>query len=724
MKVLILFALLWSPLWVSAQVTTERLQDAGADENNWLTHGRTYSEARESPLTQITKDNIDQLGLAWSFDTDTTRGLEATPLVVDGVMYTSLSWSEVIANDARTGELLWRYNPQVPREWAANACCDVVNRGVAAWADMIYVGTLDGRLVALDRKTGKPRWEVLTIDPERPYTITGAPRVVNGKVIIGNGGAEYGVRGYVSAYDGQTGEQVWRFYTVPGDPKEPYESATMAMAAKTWTGDVYYKVGGGGTVWDSMAYDPQLNLLYIGVGNGSPWNRWVRSPDGGDNLFLSSIVALDADTGAYRWHYQTTPSDTWDYTATQHMILADLEIRGELRQVIMQAPKNGFFYVLDRASGELLAADPYVPVTWASHVDLETGRPVETPNADHLGQPQSTSPAALGGHSWQPMAYNHAERLVFIPAMEIAQLYSTPEEFKYQEGHHWNLGQGEADPMTRMLATLPESLVMAVAKHIARGKLIAWDPLLGEERWHVPHTGMWNGGVLTTTTGLVFQGNGNRQLAAFDAADGRQLWQASTGSGVVAAPISYAVDGEQYVAVLAGWGGIGGLLAPQFTVAKGTNRLLAFKLGGAETIVDEVPQQYLAEAPPPRRGDENSIERGAVLYELHCQRCHGMNIGHGGVIRDLRYMSKGTHEIFQQIVRGGIYSGLGMVSFDDVLDEAQANDIHNYLIELSHQTWDTQNESGWWVEIRDSVLGFFGDLAGSLLGPPSDIQAD
>ncbi len=362
---------------VTATVDSERVTNANSEPGNWLAHGRTYDESRFSPLTKINADNVGELGLAWYFDTGTDRGLEASPIVVDGVMYTSGSWSVVFANNAKTGELIWSYDPKVPKEWGAKACCDVVNRGVAVWKGRVYVGTIDGRLIALDAVTGEVAFDVNTIDRTKPYTITGAPRIVNDKVIIGNGGAEYGVRGYVTAYDTTSGEQVWRFYTVPGDPEQPFENPILEEAAKTWTGR-WWTMGGGGTVWDSMAYDPELNLLYIGVGNGSPWNQFLRSPGGGDNLFLSSVVALNPDTGEYVWHYQTTPGDTWDYTATQHMILADLMIEGEVRKVIMQAPKNGFFYVLDRVTGEFISADAYVPITWATSVDPETGRPVET----------------------------------------------------------------------------------------------------------------------------------------------------------------------------------------------------------------------------------------------------------------------------------------------------------------------------------------------------------
>jgi quinohemoprotein ethanol dehydrogenase len=693
-----------------AKVDGDRIANANEEPGNWLTHGRTYAEERESPLTQITPDNVETLGLAWYYDTGTRRGLEASPLVIDGRMYSSLSWSRVVANDARTGRELWRFDPEVPRQWGVNACCDVVNRGVAAWGDNIYVGTIDGRLIALSSIDGSVQWETLTVDPNRPYTITGAPRAINGNIVIGNGGAEYGVRGYVSAYDAATGELVWRFYTVPGDPSLPYESDAMRRAAGTWTGDVYWKVGGGGTVWDSIAHDPELNLLYIGVGNGSPWNRWVRSPDGGDNLFLSSIVALDADNGEYVWHYQTTPADTWDYTATQHMVLTDIEVRGRTRQVIMQAPKNGFFYVLDRKTGELISADKYVPATWASHVDLESGRPVETAIADHSVDAQTTSPAAVGGHNWHPMAYNRGTGLVYIPAIQALQAYSTARSFNYRGGGHWNLGQAEpgTDPG---LNGMPPELIETILKKLMRGRLIAWDPESAEEVWRVEHDSLWNGGVLTTASGLVFQGTGDRRLVAYDAATGTKLWETETGTGVVAPPISYAIDGEQYIAVLAGWGGVGGIALPQTVHANGTSRILVYKLGGTASHPVDPVVLTMAEAPPPRTGTDATIAHGSSLYGQHCARCHGVLVGKGGVIKDLRYMAPATHEIFEEIVLGGVYDSLGMVSFADVLQPDDAQAIQDYLIDASHATWETQNASGW---SRD-LANWFYDLAGGVI---------
>jgi len=698
-------------------INAERLTNALAEPQNWLSHGKNYAEDRETELDQITPDNVTQLGLAWYYDTNTTRGLEATPLVIDGVMYSTLSWSRVVAHNAATGELLWQYDPEVPRAWGINACCDVVNRGLAAWGDNLYVGTIDGRLIALNAKTGTHVWSTLTIDPTKPYTITGAPRAINGKIIIGNGGAEYGVRGYVSAFDATDGKQLWRFYTVPGHPDAPFESPALQKAATTWTGDVYWRTGGGGTVWDSMAYDPEFNLLYIGVGNGSPWNRWIRSPQGGDNLFLSSIVALNPDTGDYVWHYQTTPGDTWDYTATQHMILADIELRGTTRKVIMQAPKNGFFYVLDRTTGELLSAEKYVPITWASHVDMETGRPVETPNADHSAKTQETSPAAFGGHNWHPMAYNSAEQLVYIPAIEAVQPYSTEANFNFKGDSSWNLGQAEPLGKGANGAGLPPALMKGVMSKLMRGKLMAWDPINAQVRWEVSHSVPWNGGVLSTRTGLVFQGTGDGRFVAYHAGTGEKLWEAPTGTGVVAPPISYAVEGTQYIALLVGWGGVGGLSLPQFVPANGTSRLLVYKLGGTASHPVAAKIARMQSAPPPVTGTQDQINKGNDLFIEHCARCHGLNIGEPGVIPDLRYMSADTRTLFNAIVLEGAYSGVGMVSFGHLLTEGDTEDLLHYLTQAANDTWELQEGASWWQSTTDWLYEKAGAAIGYFMQP-------
>ena len=454
-----------------AGVSDERLVNADAEPHNWLNHGRTWSEQRFSPLAQINDRNVSELKLAWHLDLPSKRGLEATPLVADGRMYTTGTWSRVYALDAAGGKLLWEYDPQVPPQKGIDACCDVVNRGLALWRDMVYVGTLDGRLIALDAMNGREVWSVQTTPGDRRYTITGAPRIVDGKVLIGNGGAEFDARGFVTAYDAATGEQVWRFYTVPGDPALPFENPILEQAAETWNGE-WWQYGGGGTVWDAISYDPELNLVYLGVGNGTPWNRRVRSPGGGDNLFLASIVALDADTGEYVWHYQTAPGDTWDFTATQHIMLADLEIGGEPRKVLMQAPKNGFFYV-----------------NWALRIDMRTGRPVEAPNARYQDGEFASSPAAPGGHNWHPMAYHPGTGLVYIPAQDLPWVYKEVEQFEFSKV---TVNTG-LDPV---IASMPED--PAIQKEIAellKGYLLAWDPLEQQARWTVEHPIAWNGGV-------------------------------------------------------------------------------------------------------------------------------------------------------------------------------------------------------------------------------------
>ncbi|HEY0301973.1 MAG TPA: PQQ-dependent dehydrogenase, methanol/ethanol family, partial [Rhizomicrobium sp.] len=425
----------------AANIDGDRVVRADDTPGDWLAHGRTYSEQRYSPLKDINADTVKQLGVAWEFRTNTVRGLESTPIVSDGIMFVTGSWSKVWALDAKTGRQIWFYDPEVPGKWGRYACCDVVNRGVAVWKGAVYVGTLDGRLVKLDARTGKPVWDINTIDRNRPYTITGAPRVVKGMVLIGNGGSEYGVRGYLTAYDADTGRQLWRFFTVPGDPRLPPEDKAMEDALKTWndggTTHKWWEQGGGGTAWDSMAYDPDLDLLYVGTGNGSSWNRNLRSPGGGDNLYLSSIVALRPATGEMVWHYQTTPGDDWDYPATQHISLADLTIDGVLRHVLMQAPKNGFFYVIDRATGQLISAQPYTTITWSKGVDMKTGRPVEVPGVRYARNPSVQIPGPIGAHNWQPMAFNPGTGLVYIPVIDGNFIYAQQHTLAYRPGA-WN----------------------------------------------------------------------------------------------------------------------------------------------------------------------------------------------------------------------------------------------------------------------------------------------
>jgi quinohemoprotein ethanol dehydrogenase len=663
------------------------LVDFNSSPNEWLLHGRTYSEERHSPLDQINTSNVDQIGLSWSFETGTNRGHETTPIVKDGVMFITAPWSVVHALDAKTGDLLWTHDPKVERAWANNACCDVVNRGVALYENSIFFGTIDGRLISLDKDTGTENWSILTIDKSRPYTITGAPRIVKGNVIIGNGGGEFGVRGYVTAYDVDSGDELWRFYTVPGNPNEPFESPEMEIAAKTWSGGKWWEYGGGGTVWDSMAYDPALDTLYIGTGNGSPWNRYVRSPGGGDNLYLSSIVALDPDTGDYKWHYQTTPGDSWDYTATQHMILADLEINGQMRKVIMQAPKNGFFYVIDRTNGELISAENYVPINWATHVDMETGRPVENPANNYFDTPALTTPGPLGGHNWQPMAFNPDTGLVYIPAQEMLFVYSHDKDFEYNP-KTWNTGQ--QIEMT-YLPKNPDELAMV--DKATFGYLLAWDPVAQKEVWREQYQRPWSGGLLSTAGDLVLQGTSDGRFIAFDAASGEILWSVDTGQGIIAPPITYMIDDEQYIAVQVGYGGAYALAGAFPSANKNPaqdGRMLVFKLGGEEM---SPPVQSIAKVNPvvpSMTTDALTIARGEYEYHEHCQFCHGAGVIGGGVIPDLRYLDEVGHKTFLGVILGGMHSEKGMASFKDVLSLEQANQIQAYIISQAKLTGVSQ----------------------------------
>ncbi len=648
------------------QIDDAALRNSDARAGEWITHGRTYSEQRFSPLKQIAGENVKDLGLAWSFDTETDRGLEATPIIVDGVMYATGSWSVVFALDARTGKLLWKWDPQAPRSYGARACCDVVNRGVAFYQGRVYVGTIDGRLAALDARTGKPVWQVVTVDQTKQYTITAAPRIVRGKVIIGNGGGEFGMRGYISAYDALTGKLVWRFYTVPGDPSKPFENPALAKAAKTWKGE-WWKVGGGGTVWDSLAYDPELDLLYVGTGNGSPWNQHVRSPGGGDNLYLSSILALRPTTGALVWHYQTTPGDTWDFTATQHMILADLKINGQNRKVLMQAPKNGFFYVLDRVTGELISAEPFVTVTWATGIDKQTGRPIEAPGVRYRDVPIQMQPGPLGGHNWQPMSYNPQTGLVYIPAQETGFIYGRERDFKYKT-RGWNTG-------------VDFGLVKDPPTALPPGHLLAWDPVAQKERWRVPYPAIWNGGTLTTAGNLVFQGTSDGRFVAYSADQGEKLWEVNVGTGVIASPVTYQLDGVQYVSIMVGWGGAFPLTGGNLGLPVTPGRLMTFALNGKQTVP-------LVAAIPPRppvpiefKASAEQIASGANLFAQNCAVCHGIAaLGGGGVLPDLRSSAPATFDQYQQIVLGGALINAGMPSFKQSLKPADVEAIRIYLL--------------------------------------------
>lgn len=638
--------------------------------DDWILHGRTFSEQRYSPLDAINTTTVATLGLAWQLDLGTDRGLEATPLMVDGTIFVSGTWSVVYAIDARTGLLKWRYDPKVPGPSARDSCCDVVNRGVAVWQGRVYSATFDGRLIALEAKTGKLIWEVDTVDHHFPYTITGAPRIVKGNVLIGNGGAEFGVRGYVSAYRLSDGKLTWRFYTVPRNADGPFESPELAKAARTWdrsTKDWYDR--GGGTVWDSMAYDPALDLLYVGTGN-APWTPAVPNPGEGDKLYTACIVALNPDSGKLVWYYQETPGDRWDFTSTQHIILVDLNIGGKLRQVLMQAPKNGFFYILDRRTGELLSAEKYGVVTWASKVDLGSGRPVLTPHARYWGGKPETMmyPWVAGDHNWQPMSFSPRTGLVYIPAQQSWWIHSDHRVTHYDEQTpNFKALQGE-QPL------LP-----------TRGFLRAWDPVHSRVVWQAELPTLGNGGTLVTGGDVVFQGAADGNFSAYDARDGRLLKRIPIGTGIIAAPITYRLDGIQYVAIMAGFGGATFFMLDEQNPARhrlNNGRLLVFKLNGAavplpaeKTSAPVEPHAFEVEATPAQ------IERGIGLYRANCGRCHGM-LTSKALLPDLRQLSDAKQSIFESIVLGGVLAPRGMASFADILQPQDVRDIQAALLFL------------------------------------------
>ncbi len=661
-------------------VDSARLANAAAEPQNWLMDGRTYEAQRHSTLTGINEQNVAQLGLAWYAELDEMRGVEATPLVNDGVLYSTSAWNITSAYDAATGRLLWRHDPQVPREWGRYACCEPVSRGLALWKKSVIIATLDGRLISLDARTGRPRWSVQTFDKDWPYSITGAPRVFDGKIVIGNSGADLGVRAFVSAWDADTGKPVWKFHLVPGNPAEGFENEAMAMAAKTWTGE-WWTLGGGGTAWDSIAYDPVRRLVYVGTGNGSPVAWKHRSPQGGDNLFLCSIVALDADTGAYRWHYQQVPEEDWDYTCTQSIVQATLPIDGRPRDVLLHAPKNGFFYVIDRDNGRVLSANNYVPVTWAKGIDLATGRPQVNPEAHFGAEPVLVAPGPGGGHNWFPMAFNPQTGLAYFPFYEHWFVYAvdatfTPKKFRSNGG--WGGYSGEALAKRRELeAKIPT---------LERTGLVAWDPVKQQPVWKQPLPRHGNGGVLSTAGNVVFEGTTRQTFAAFRATDGQLLWEVAVQTAPVAGPITYEVDGVQYVAVNAGWGGGAAQIERGMGTAqhRAPGRLLVFRLGGTAQFPALAPAAPVPD-PPPLRASEEQIKRGAQRFADACARCHG-NQAIGGV-KDLRHMDRATHAEFNDIVLKGTRSAKGMGAFADLVTPQDVENIHGYLIARAHEDW-------------------------------------
>lgn len=646
------------------------------DGTNWAAYGRTFSEQHYSPLREVNSGNVSRLGLAWSLDLSDSNFATTAPIEVDGVIYFSPGVSEVRAVDVKSGKELWRYDPEVYKVAEQKMRTAWGTRGLGFWKGKVYVGTRDGRLIAVDAQSGKPVWSVMTVEPDDHRYITGAPRVFNGKVIIGHGGGDTGAtRGYVTAYDAETGRQLWRFYTVPGDPTLGFENSAMEVAAKTWNGQ-WWKHGGGGTVWNAITYDPQFNRLYIGTGNGAPWNQKIRSPGGGDNLFSCSIVALDADTGQYVWHYQINPGDTWDFDASLDIELATLEIASKPRQVILYASKSGFFYVIDRATGKLISAQKFGHVTWAERIDLATGRPVESPNARLPAGEALIWPGPTGAHDWQPMSFNRETGLVYLPVIDLPGLYSDKgidlARWKAPRNVEMSVGFNAADGDTPMNA--------------GSSALVAWNPVQQKAFWSVPTPGVQGGGTMTTAGNLVFQGQMDGKFQAYAADSGKLLWSFYAANGVLAPPITYSVGGRQYVSVLTGVNGqpaIFGSPVAQFgwQARVHAKRLLTFVIDGrGELPASAAPTLAVPLDDPKFNIDATLAQKGKKLFsEKFCSMCHGFAAIAGGGAPDLRASPLVlSPEAFAQVVRGGILQARGMPGYSE-LSDADLQSLMHYV---------------------------------------------
>ncbi len=681
-----------------------RLAAADKEPQNWFTGGRDKDGTYYSPLTNIDAGNVKQLGFAWQYDLgNPMRGQEATPIVIDGVMYTSGTWGYVYAVDAATGKELWRYDPKPDYFRGRHPCCDLVNRGVAVWKGKVYVASVDGRLHAINAATGKKIWEADTItDHKAPYSSSGAPQIAGNVVVIGNSGADMGhtaVRGYVAAYDLETGAFKWRFYTVPPAVGQPYENPELAQADKTWDSHRKPEFNGGGTAWDGFAYDPALNLVYFGTANAAPYDLRQLGPAKLDSLFTASIIALDATTGRMAWYYQTTPRDSWDYDSVQKLILADMPVEGSNLPVIMQASKNGFFYVLDRKTGKLLSAKNFSYVNWASHVDMKTGRPVVTKQADWYSSPKNVYPSWAGAHTWNPMSYSAQTHLVYIPVIDLSAIWvdmlTSGGRMKYLDGFFTVQGiypddTYDAAALKGLYGPLPDLQTLKATRKVAlvREILRAWDPVAQKTVWeHETSSGIrgYDGGVMSTAGNLVFQGRGSGELWVYAADTGKVLKVINTGSHIMAAPSTYTVNGEQYVAVQAGYGGTAitvGPIPPSSAALKyqNTNRIIAFKLGGGAVPTPAPRVEEPFAKPPAETATQAQIDAGELKFIEECSRCHVMG---PSSTPDLRKLNPGLHAAFKDIVLKGVLAPAGMERFDDILSEKDADNIHAYLIDQS-----------------------------------------
>ena len=650
---------------------TEQPEEGIGTEADWAAVGGGFDEASYSRLDQIDADNAGKLGLAWSLDLPGEVTLEATPIAVDGTLYISGSYAAVYAVDGASGKQLWKYDPKT---WEHNPAkmhfSFGANRGVAYEDGKVFVAALDCRLIALDAKTGEELWVAQTTPAESFNICTGAPRTMNGKVIIGNGGADFGARGFVTAFDSKTGKQLWRFYTVPGSPEQNKSNAAMEAAAKTWSEDFWKTTGGGGTVWNGMTFDPEMNRIYIGVGNAGPYDPELRSPGGGDNLYTSGIVALDADTGEYIWHYQQNPRDSWDYKAAPNMVVATLNIDGQPRKVLMHAPTNGFFYVLDRETGKLLNTPGKTTfINWAKGIDKETGRPIENENIRYETGETKIWPGTIGGHDWQAMSYNPRLGLAYISIHQVGALFSR-----------------DLADLTDDAVNIMGLVVKPIVEQPGDGKgyLVAWDPVKQKEVWKVTHDEVWNGGTLATAGGLVFQGTAEGYFDAYRASNGERLWRFNAGLGIIAAPMSYSVNGKQYVSILVGWGGTSAAMSEVLDVGwkygAQPRRLLTFALDGDAKLPASPPRDMKVHALDDEELvlDETDVAVGRGLSVI-CMSCHGAGFrGAGAPGPDLRESAIALRlDTFSQLVKEGRMVN-GMPSYAWLSDE-QIRQLHAYL---------------------------------------------
>jgi quinohemoprotein ethanol dehydrogenase len=634
---------------------------------DWPGIGLSADEQRYVRVNQIDAQNVNRLALVSSFDLSAYAHVVTAPIAVDGVIYFAAGLSVIHAVDAASGTLLWKYDPEITRQPGAKKMrLGWGTRGITYGYGKIYFGTADGRLIALNATTGQLVWSQLTVGVDDARSITGPPRVFDGKVIIGHGGADYGpVRGYVTTYDAATGKQLWRFYTVPGNPADGFEDDAQKLAAKTWSGE-WWKLGGGGTVWNAITYDKQLNRIYLGTGNGAPWNQKIRSPQGGDNLFLCSIVALDATTGKYLWHYQINPGETWDYNAAFEMILADLKIHGTTRKVLMQAPKNGFFYVIDRVTGKLISADPLVKVTWASKIDLKTGRPVEVPGSRYENGEVLMWPGSIGGHNWLPMSFSPKTGLVYIPVIELPGFYTD----KGIDLKHW-----KPTPQIQLNTGLASTLEAELSANVGSSRLMAWDPVNRKIVWQNDTPAVINGATFATESNLVFQNQVDGNMLVHDARTGQTLAKIDTGGPSIAPPISFVAHGRQYVAVIAGLTGpiaaanAGFIRMPAREQAK---RLLVYALDG-KAVMPPLPddsRQPLPLLASDFAVDQDKAHRGLAIYNATCFLCHGPGAVSAGAAPDLRASPIPlSFDTFRAVVAGGGLKERGMPQFDELSDD-------------------------------------------------------